>query len=642
MALSRSVLYDGMLQRPPSPLELRAGPLSMRFDPDIAYLRRIRLGEREVLRGLYVAVRDPVWATVPPEISNLTVEAKSDRFHLRFDVACRQGDIDFGWHGEIVGQPDGTLTYTMDGLAHTTFLRNRIGLCALHPIEECAGQPCLVEKVDGTAQQGAFPARDAIAPHQPFFALRAITHAVTPDVNATLRLQGDTFEMEDQRNWTDASFKTYSTPLELPKPVEIQAGTRIVQSATLSLSGTVPTTQAHAQPAKDMSRIVVGGASTGRMPQIGLQANLSGEPSPATIELLRTLNLHHLRVDLHLAQADWSRPLRSAARQASGLSCALEVGVYLGSSPEQELAALAEVARATPLPIARWLIFHEDESSTPDRWIRQAREVLGAYAAVGGGSYANYAELNRARPTSDDLALACYPVTPQRHTFDNDSMVESLPMQAETVRHVRTYICPADITITPITLRPPAKPGQDPDVVTVDPRQVSLFGAGWTLGSLAALAEALPLSITYYETFGPRGVMAGEASLCIAGTEVPAGSVCPVYHVLADVGAFAGQEVLPTLCENPLAVVALALARGQTRRLLVANVTPTNQQIRLEGVAGDVQIHLLDADTVLQAMTAPAAYRAEAPQSLSIPGGFVPLNLAPFALARVDWLAAPA
>jgi D-apionolactonase len=41
--------------------------------------------------------------------------------------------------------------------------------------------------------------------------------------------------MEDQRNWTDASFKTYSTPLELPFPVEVAAGERIFQRVVLSI-----------------------------------------------------------------------------------------------------------------------------------------------------------------------------------------------------------------------------------------------------------------------------------------------------------------------------------------------------------------------------------------------------------------------
>ena len=41
----------------------------------------------------------------------------------------------------------------------------------------------------------------------------------------------------------------------------------------------------------------------------------------------------------------------------------------------------------------------------------------------------------------------------------------------------------------------------------VDERQMSLFGAGWTLGSLKYLCESCPQSLTYYETTGWRGVM---------------------------------------------------------------------------------------------------------------------------------------
>ena len=37
-------------------------------------------------------------------------------------------------------------------------------------------------------------------------------------------MEGDTFEMEDQRNWTDASYKTYVRPLALPWPYTLRAG----------------------------------------------------------------------------------------------------------------------------------------------------------------------------------------------------------------------------------------------------------------------------------------------------------------------------------------------------------------------------------------------------------------------------------
>ena len=45
-----------------------------------------------------------------------------------------------------------------------------------------------------------------------------------PGVFATVRMEGDAFEMEDHRNWTDASFKTYVRPLALPWPYVLPAG----------------------------------------------------------------------------------------------------------------------------------------------------------------------------------------------------------------------------------------------------------------------------------------------------------------------------------------------------------------------------------------------------------------------------------
>ena len=41
----------------------------------------------------------------------------------------------------------------------------------------------------------------------------------------------------------------------------------------------------------------------------------------------------------------------------------------------------------------------------------------------------------------------------------------------------------------------------------MDVRQPSLFGAAWTLGSVAALAAAGADAITYYDTQGPAGVV---------------------------------------------------------------------------------------------------------------------------------------
>src|SRR5215210_957137 len=53
----------------------------------------------------------------------------------------------------------------------------------------------------------------------------------------TCRMEGDVFEMEDQRNWTDASYKTYVRPLALPWPYTLCAGESIAQRVSLSVTG---------------------------------------------------------------------------------------------------------------------------------------------------------------------------------------------------------------------------------------------------------------------------------------------------------------------------------------------------------------------------------------------------------------------
>ena len=55
-------------------------------------------------------------------------------------------------------------------------------------------------------------------------------------MDAVLTFEGDVFETEDQRNWTDASYKTYSRPLEQPFPYFVNKGDSIEQKVSLKLT----------------------------------------------------------------------------------------------------------------------------------------------------------------------------------------------------------------------------------------------------------------------------------------------------------------------------------------------------------------------------------------------------------------------
>ena len=231
--LNENILLHGQ-ETPPTPsLALRAGPLTMVFDPELAFLRYIRLGDHEIVRNIYAVVRDQNWNTIAWRVSNLQADVRSDSFDVTFDVVCQEREVHYAWKGAVRVDASGKVTFSFDGEAKSNFRRNRIGICVLHPIVECAGRTVTLEHSDGVREETLFP--KPIAPWQPFKDVRALTQEVAAGVSAELRFEGEVFETEDQRNYGDTSFKTYSTPQDLPKPVAVAPGDRVRHTFTLTL-----------------------------------------------------------------------------------------------------------------------------------------------------------------------------------------------------------------------------------------------------------------------------------------------------------------------------------------------------------------------------------------------------------------------
>ena len=646
--LPRTVLYYGRQDPLPEPIQLRAGPLSMIFEPDEAFLRHIRMGDREILRGIYVAVRDRNWGTIVPKISNLKIESTKDAFRLTFDAECKERDIDYLWRGTIAGDPKGAVSFAMNGLARSTFLRNRIGFCVLHPLMECVGQPCSVEKADGKLERGVFPYYTS--PNQPFMDMRAISHEVVPELLAEVRFEGEVFEMEDQRNWTDASFKTYCTPLRIPFPVEIKEGTTVAQSVTVTLKGQIPVETSGVRTGYSEVIFTVSETPSVPLPRIGVGLASDGQPLTTNERArLKALNLNHLRVDLHLSKPSYKDILNRAGLEANALGMSLEAALFLTDNAEEELGQFVqELDRVRPR-VSTWLIFHIVEASTGERWVQLARRYLSRYdaeAKIGAGANAYFAELNRGRPPAGALDLVSYSMNPQVHAYDNLTLVENLEGQAWTVKSARQFIGKLPLVVSPITLRIrpgvyPIQPEVGPDGLppSVDLRQMSLFGAGWTLGSLKYISESGVQSVTYYEATGWRGVMETEK-----GSPSPErfpsipGAVFPLYHVLADVAEFAGGSVVPSISNAPLKVVGIALQKADKTRVILANLSPEPQYVRMlhPELTKYVRVKHLNETNAEQAMRSPESFRKDQGLLLQTSGNQIELCLLPYALVRID------
>lgn len=634
MMVSR--LLDGSGAPAPDRLALRAGPLSLTYEAGL--IRSIRLGEIEVVRAIYAAVRDQNWGTAPGVLRDVMIDAQPDSFDVRFTSDHQQNGIDYVWRGQITGSAQGVVRFTFDGEAKTAFKRNRIGFCVLHPMD-AAGMPCTVVHTSGAEEVSAFP--EAIAPHQPFFDLRALRHEVQPGLTAEVLMEGDAFETEDQRNWTDASFKTYCTPLGLPFPADVAPGDRVRQTITLRLIGVPPAISLDEPP---LTLTLTDGPFV-RVPPVGLGWATGVALSERERETLRALRPSHLRVEVHPVTA--LDALHEAAGVAEAIGALLEVALHLGDDASAGLRRIAAAADAIRPPVARWLVFRDGEISTSRPTVLAARAVLERFGApIGAGTDAFFAELNRNRPPVDLLDWVSYSNNPQVHAFDNASLVETLAAQAATVASARAFCGTARIAVSPVTFKmrwnpnatagePPTPPGVLPR--RVDPRQMSLFGAAWTLGCLRALILAGANSLTFYEAVGWLGVVERDG-----GSPLPdlfpsaAGGVHPLYHPLADVLEFAGGEALAVTSSAPLRAVGIMLRRRGKQCVLVANTTGESLTLTLAGVRGPVAVRALDMENARQALFDPAAFRASA-GALCHPGpDGLRLTLLPYATLRCD------
>ena len=582
--------------------QLTAGPLTMEYaDGDI---RALRCGSVEIINRIYFALRDQNWGTVAGKISRFSIDQNNDGFLLTYHSDHRQGDIAFEWDAEIRGENRGRVSFRASGVCLSSFIRNRIGFCVLNPIS-AAGNRVRVAHPDGTATEGVFPR--LISPFQPFKDIAAIRHYTPDGIEALVTFSGETFEMEDQRNWTDGTYKTYCTPLSLPFPVEVKAGDRIEQAVVIDIETAeqvaFSSPRVEAVPAaRDTPAILTvdleNSQNGSRLPELGLGYGRRIEPlSRSTREKLLAVKPAFLNVELLPSSEQWKACLAAASVDSRATGIPLAVTLRLSDDAASEVEAVRKAFENEPPEVCCWTVLSEHSPTTMKEHLTLVRKTLlhiGNGAPIGGGTRAFFAELNRNRPALDKLDYVSYTINPQVHAFDNRSIVETIDGQRSSVESASALCGGKPVHVGSVTLRPQWNPNATapeteaaPDKLPpeVDPRQRSAFTAAWTLGSIKALGESGAAAATFYEIEGWKGILESPEGSSLP-TEFPShpGELFPVYHALRALASMGGREVRAVRTTRPQSIDALAIQVNQQVRLIVMNYLDEVQSVFVHGV----------------------------------------------------------
>ncbi len=550
-----------------NPLTLSTGHLEVLFEN--GFLRYIRFGNAELLRMIYFAVRDSNWGTVPHHITNATLTKNPGGFLLHYECTCKQKGIDFRWECRIEGTGN-TLTFEINGEAHSHFDANRIGFCVLHPIDQCAGKEVRITHSNGSSTVKTFP--KAIAPHQPFKDIKGMAwEADTSEVK--LFFEGDVFETEDQRNWLDASYKTYCTPLELPFPLSWEIGKTVSQRIRLEVIPRLLDTSF--DQGTDLKLNILGNTST--LPRLGLEAN-GRIPSDWELQKLKDLQLSFLRVEIRLDGKEEN--VESNLVQAKRLQLPIELILFTNNNASALGNRLKKI-NWEGLIIMSILALNTETLTTKRGFLEKVRPVLRATfgkAPIGGGTDHYFTQINRERPPSNSIDFLSFSANPQVHAFDDLSILETAQTFTSVIESAQMISGGKPIHISPITLKPRSNPDatvaiseEEQARARLDHRHKTPLNALWTLASLKNIIQGSAAQATFFQTLGDEGLLSDSGR-----------SLFPIYEVFAFLGQRKNALAIQTESSHPLVFEGLILEENGKRSYILGNFTEDPILIRIE------------------------------------------------------------
>jgi hypothetical protein len=587
-ALPERIKQTGRSEEDPADLFLKAGKLNVTYSNGA--LRYISGNNNELLRMIYATVRDRNWLTIAPLIEDQKIEKNENSFRISFRCIYKNEEISFSADYVIEGREDNSILFTMEGTALESFQKNRIGFCVLHPIDGCAGTSCVIAHNDGSLEQSFFP--EEISPHQVFRDIKSMKW-IANRITCRLDFEGDIFETEDQRNWTDASFKTYSTPLSVPFPATLEKGTKICQKVTFIAEGTFNVSG----DTGEKITVKLFPDESFRLPSIGICQ--SGRPhpmTPAETKIIRSLRFDHYRVDLHLYKSGWQFKAEQGSNESFDLGCQLELALFFDNNIHQEINNFTDWYSRRRVSVASILLFHKAFPSTPDNLAREVIPILrrvNPAVKIATGTNANFAQLNRNRPGETGNDSVCYSIHPTEHASDNLTLTENLEAQKYSVMSAQRFAGRKGIVISPVNIQRRFR---------VDSRLMSLFGACWTAISLKYLCENGPESITFYETAGENGIFQGEFDTRWP-ENFPAvkGMIFPVFHVFRFLMGNKDLKLIRSRSSRPLSIDCIALTDGKKAKIILVNLSRSVRSVQLECCSGLFRMRTLSAGSFSEA-----------------------------------------
>jgi len=609
-----SVIYFGTDESPRTERRFSAGALTLVLSDGA--IRRLSWHGTEVVRGIACPVRDANWATYTSVLADEKVAESPNEFEISqvrlvADSALRVNLV-------FKGHSDGTFIATTEMSACGEFITNRAGFTLLHPLQDVVGIPLNIIHPNCSVTSSRFPL--LISPEQVAAGIAGLCYCVN-GIATEITFQGEVFEMEDQRNWSDASFKTYCRPLSLPIPYRLSAGEIRRQEIHVRLAGTPPgnVASATARPAGTLQLQPIAGS----VPHIAVAIDGGAIPDHAVQTCARVMNPRILQ--LRVTPETALRVCQCASKLIFPRPAEIELEVIVPATgnPEISIAGVAAECKRASLAVTRVLVLPESylrsyqpagpwpAGPAPQDLLEHARGSFPG-TEIGSGVLTYFTELNRCRPATAMCDYIGHGATAITHAADDRSVIECLEGLSHIYRSAGALAGKRDYRLGLVAIGMRSNPygfgvmenslQNRIAMAGADPRQRGLFAAAWAVGAVAATEGHKVSSLALSALVGPFGAIHRREVWAQPGYE-ESGTVMvyPIFHVLRFMSIMGGApRMLMRSAGN--GIVGVASQDHSRVRLIIANLGTDVSHVRLPH---DAEIRSLNADSFQYAIRDP-------------------------------------
>jgi len=469
---------------------------------DNLFFRNIKYNDVEILKLISFLVRDKNWNNYTPEIIKTTSYYNNNNLHFEFDL--KYGDSEQLEVKILLSIGDNSVRLIANGKFLTDFWTNRIGFNLLLPLDGVVDQEVTVTKSDQKIETLKYPL--LIKPDQPMVKFNNLSYEMFNSIDLNISFSGIHFEMEDQRNWGDASYKIYSGSLLDPFPYKENKDSVFHQEIEIAVkekNNLAATTQ-------NQKILPINTNEEYTMPKIGIKADNETDVSETVnVDFLyhlvdfesNTLNkkkFYNLPVYL-VALIDHSKNINDIIKD-------IQEYITLNNIKLDKLLICPKIYLNSFQPAGEW-------PSVPNLgdYYKEAK-IHFPHTQIFSGMVTNFTELNRKKPDGvfDGINFSFTPIV---HDASDYGVLDTPNSLKYILNTINNFTKDTPTHIGPITIGMHFNPYGEKladnydkkrlEMTDVDPRHDSLISLNWTI---AVFSEILSKNTKYITLTSLKGI----------------------------------------------------------------------------------------------------------------------------------------